>query len=38
LDKRYSTAPVWLIVGLVVGLVSTALDIYKLLKRFGQFR
>jgi putative F0F1-ATPase subunit (Ca2+/Mg2+ transporter) len=38
LDKKYATAPLWLIVGLVVGLVSTALDIYRLLKRFGQFR
>lgn len=38
LDKRYATAPLWLIVGLVVGLVSTALDIYRLLKRFGQFK
>ena len=38
LDKKYATAPLWLIVGLVVGLVSTALDIYRLLKRFGQFK
>ncbi len=38
LDKKYATAPTWLIVGLVIGFVSTALDIYKLMKRFGQFR
>jgi F0F1-type ATP synthase assembly protein I len=38
LDKKYATAPVWLIVGLVLGLLSTAVDIYKLLKRFGQFK
>ena len=38
LDKKYATAPLWLIVGLAVGLISTAVDIYKLLKRFGQFR
>jgi F0F1-type ATP synthase assembly protein I len=36
LDKKYATAPLWMIVGLVVGLISTAVDIYKLLKRFGQ--
>jgi F0F1-type ATP synthase assembly protein I len=38
LDKKYATAPLWLIVGLVVGLLSTALDIFRLLKRFGQFK
>ena len=38
LDDKYATAPVWLIVGLVLGLLTTALDIYKLLKRFGQFK
>jgi F0F1-type ATP synthase assembly protein I len=38
LDSRFGTSPVWLIVGLVVGVLSTALDIYKLLKRFGQFK
>jgi F0F1-type ATP synthase assembly protein I len=36
LDKKYATAPLWLIIGLLVGLISTAVDIYKLLKRFGQ--
>ena len=38
LDKKYATTPLWLIVGLCLGLVSTALDIYQLLKRFGQFK
>ena len=38
LDDKYATAPLWLIVGLVLGFLTTALDIYKLLKRFGQFK
>jgi len=38
IDRKYATGPVWLIVGLLVGLLSTALDIYKLLQRFGQFK
>jgi len=38
LDKKYSTAPLWLIIGLAICLLSTALDIYRLLKRFGQFK
>jgi F0F1-type ATP synthase assembly protein I len=38
LDRTFGTSPVWLIVGLAVGVLSTALDIYKLLKRFGQFK
>jgi F0F1-type ATP synthase assembly protein I len=37
-DKKYATTPLWLIVGLCLGLLSTALDIYQLLKRFGQFK
>lgn len=37
-DEKYATAPLWLIVGLVLGLLTTALDIYKLMKRFGQFK
>jgi F0F1-type ATP synthase assembly protein I len=36
LDKRYGTWPVLFIVLMVMGLVATALDIYKLLKVFGQ--
>lgn len=38
LDKKYATSPLWLIIGLAVGLIGTALDIYQLLKRFGQFK
>lgn len=36
LDKKYATTPLWLIVGFALGLFATAMDIYKLLKRFGQ--
>lgn len=38
LDHRYGMWPLWFIVGLVVGLLSTAYDIYRLLQRFGQFK
>ena len=38
LDKRYATSPLWFIIGLALGLLSTAVDIYRLLKRFGQFK
>ena len=38
LDNKYGTSPRWLIVFLLVGLISTAIDIYKLLQRFGQFK
>jgi F0F1-type ATP synthase assembly protein I len=38
LDKKYATTPLWLIVGLVLGFLTTAVDIYKLMKRFGQFK
>jgi F0F1-type ATP synthase assembly protein I len=37
-DKEYGSWPLWFIIGLSVGLIATALDIYKLLKRFGQFK
>jgi F0F1-type ATP synthase assembly protein I len=37
-DQHYATAPLWFLVGLFAGLISTAVDIYKLLKRFGQFK
>jgi F0F1-type ATP synthase assembly protein I len=37
-DNRFDTYPLWFLVGLLLGLISTALDIYKLLKRFGQFK
>jgi len=37
LDKHFGTS-FWLIVGLVMGLLGAAFDIYTLLKRFGQFK
>jgi F0F1-type ATP synthase assembly protein I len=38
LDKRYGTWPMWFLICLFAGLIGTAFDIYKLLKRFGQFK
>lgn len=38
LDNRFQTTPLWFLVGLFIGLLSTAIDIYKLMKRFGQFK
>ncbi len=38
LDKKFASSPLWFIVGLALGLLSTALDIYQLMKRFGQFK
>lgn len=38
LDNRFGTWPMWFILLLITGLLSAALDIYKLLKRFGQFK
>jgi len=38
LDKKYATRPLWFIVGLAVGLLTTAVDIHRLMKRFGQFK
>jgi F0F1-type ATP synthase assembly protein I len=37
-DKKFATTPLWFIIGLALGLLTTALDIYQLLKRFGQFK
>ena len=37
-DNHYSTWPLWFLIGLFTGLLSAAFDIYKLLKRFGQFK
>ena len=37
-DNHFNTYPLWFLVGLILGLISTAFDIYKLLKRFGQFK
>ena len=38
IDDRYSTSPLWFLIGLFIGLIGTAYDIYKLLKRLGQFK
>jgi len=38
LDKKFETSPWCLIIGVVLGLVTTALDIYKLMKKFGQLK
>jgi F0F1-type ATP synthase assembly protein I len=38
LDRKYGTWPLWFIVLLLLGLLGAATDIYKLLKRFGQFK
>ena len=37
-DKHYGTEPLWFLVGLILGLIGTAFDIYKLLKRLGSFK
>jgi len=38
IDKRFATWPVWFLVGLGLGLFATVVDVYKLLKKFGQFK
>jgi len=38
LDKKFGTGYLWSIVWLLVGLLSAGLDVYKLLRRFGQFK
>jgi F0F1-type ATP synthase assembly protein I len=38
LDKRFDSGPLWLVVCLAVGLLGAAVDIYRLLKQFGQFK
>ena len=38
LDKKYATKPLWFIIGLVLGFLTTGLDIYRIMKRFGQFK
>jgi F0F1-type ATP synthase assembly protein I len=38
IDRKYATAPLWLIIGLVLGLISTAFDVYRLLKQLGQLK
>ena len=37
-DRSYGTWPLWFLIGLFVGLFSAAFDVYRLLKRFGQFK
>ena len=37
-DNHYTTTPLWFIIGLILGMLSAIVDIYKLLKRFGQFK
>jgi|HubBroStandDraft_6_1064221.scaffolds.fasta_scaffold382881_2 F0F1-type ATP synthase assembly protein I len=36
IDKKYGTWPLWFIILLALGLIGTGLDIYKLMKQFGQ--
>lgn len=38
IDRKYDTSPLWLIIGLVIGMVATAFDVYRLLKRLGQLK
>ena len=39
IDNHYThTSPLFLIIGLCLGLLTTAFDIYALLKRFGQVK
>ena len=38
LDRKYDTAPLWFIIWALLGLLTTAFDIYKLLKKFGQLK
>jgi F0F1-type ATP synthase assembly protein I len=38
IDSKYGTGPLWLIVGLVIGLIGTAFDVYRLLQRLGQLK
>ena len=38
IDRKAGTSPLWLIVGLVIGLAGTAFDVYRLLKRLGQLK
>ena len=38
IDRKYATSPLWLIIGLVIGLIATAFDVYRLLKRIGQLK
>lgn len=37
-DNRYDTSPLWFLIGLFIGLVGAAYDIYKLLHLLGKSR
>ena len=38
IDKHYGSGPAGVIIGLLVGVFGAGLDVYKLLKQFGQFK
>ncbi|HKV40890.1 MAG TPA: AtpZ/AtpI family protein [Blastocatellia bacterium] len=38
LDRRYGTWPLWFVVLLLLGFIAAAVDVYRLLKQFGQFK
>jgi F0F1-type ATP synthase assembly protein I len=38
LDQRQNSWPRWFIICFLIGLMSAALDLYKLLRKFGQFK
>lgn len=38
IDNKYGTSPLWLLILLFTGLLGAAYDVYKLLKRLGQFK
>ena len=38
IDRRAGSWPLWFLIGLFLGLLSTGFSIYKLLRRFGQFK
>jgi F0F1-type ATP synthase assembly protein I len=38
IDNRYGTSPLWFLILLFAGLLGAAYDVYKLLKRLGQFK
>jgi F0F1-type ATP synthase assembly protein I len=38
LDQKQNSWPRWFIICFLIGLMSAAFDLYKLLKKFGQFK
>ncbi|HSE98130.1 MAG TPA: AtpZ/AtpI family protein [Blastocatellia bacterium] len=38
IDSRYATSPLWFLIGLFIGLLGAAYDIYKLLQLLGKSR